>query len=140
MLIVIDEKDPRPLYQQIAAQLKDQVLRGEMQPGDELPAVRELADDLGINLHTVRNAYLRLREQGVIDFRLGRRARISRPRETGPTAAEAERVLGARVRELVADAYLLGLSRDELRGMLDRYAGDDSCGTAHHDSITEDRR
>ena len=140
MLIFIDEKDPRPLYQQIAAQVKDQVQRGDVQPGDELPSVRELAEDLGINLHTVRNAYIKLREQGVTVLRLGRRARVARQRATGATTAEAERALGAQMRELVADAYLLGLSNEELHALLDRHSGRDNPGTTNNNSHTEDRQ
>ena len=139
MLIFIDDKDPRPLYQQIAAQVKDQVQRGDVRPGDELPSVRELAENLGINLHTVRNAYLKLRDQGVIDLRLGRRARIARQRAAGVTTAEAELALGAQVRELVADAYLLGLSNEELHELLNRHSGRGNPGRTTKDSHTEDR-
>ncbi len=122
MLIAIDERDPRPLYQQIVAQVKEQVQRGELRAGDELPPVRELASSLGINLHTVRSAYLRLRDQGVIDLRLGRRARIARRQQATVTPSEADRTLGAQVRELVADAFLLGLSTDDLHALLDLHA------------------
>ena len=140
MLIAIDEKDPRPLYLQIVAQVKEQVQRGELRPGDELPPVRELADSLAINLHTVRSAYLRLREQGVIDLRLGRRARIARRQTAVLTPSEADRTLGAQMRELVADAFLLGLSTRELHTMLDRYAGRSAEDGGRSDSNPEDTR
>jgi len=138
MLIAIDNRDPRPLYLQIAAQVKEQVQRGDLQPGDELPPVRELADSLGINLHTVRSAYVRLRDQDVIDLRLGRRARIARRQPAELTPAEADRTLGAQVRELVADAFLLGLSTEDLHALLDRQAGRSAGDTGKHDSHPED--
>ncbi|MCK9356023.1 MAG: GntR family transcriptional regulator [Dehalococcoidia bacterium] len=138
MLIAIDNRDPRPLYLQIAAQVKEQVQRGDLQPGDELPPVRELADSLGINLHTVRSAYIRLRDQGVIDLRLGRRARIARRQPVELTPAEADRTLGAQVRELVADAFLLGLSTEDLHALLDRQAGHSDGGAGKHDSHPEE--
>ena len=56
MLIYIDEDDSRPIYLQIMFQIKEQIRDGELKPGDELPSVRELADSLGINLHTVHHA------------------------------------------------------------------------------------
>ncbi len=121
MLIAIDERDTRPIYQQIVSQVKEQIQRGELQQGDELLPVRELADSLGINLHTVRNAYLKLRDQGVINLRLGRRARVARPRRIPATATEADMALGGQLRELAADAFLLGLSADELHALLDRH-------------------
>ena len=121
MFIAIDERDARPLYQQIVSQVKEQIRQGELQPGDELPPVRELADSLGINLHTVRNAYLKLRDQGVINLRLGRRARVARQRRMPATATEADIALGGHLRELAADAFLLGLSADELHALPDRH-------------------
>jgi GntR family transcriptional regulator len=60
MLIVIDEKDSQPIYQQIVSQVREQVRSGILNPGAELPSVRELADNLNINMHTVRSAYLKL--------------------------------------------------------------------------------
>ena len=123
MFIAIDDRDTRPIYQQIVSQVKEQIQRGELQQGDELLPVRELADSLGINLHTVRNAYLKLRDQGVINLRLGRRARVARPRHIPATATEADMALGGQLRELAADAFLLGLSADELHALLDRHLG-----------------
>jgi len=140
MLISVDEKDPRPLYQQIAAQVKDHVQLGDLQPGDELPSVRELAESLGINLHTVRSAYLKLRDQGVINLRLGRRARIARVQPQRPTLQEAERTLGTQVRDLVADAFLLGLSTEDLHALLDRHTGGSAKDTVKGNSHSEDSR
>ena len=121
MLIAIDEKDSRPIYLQIVSQVKEQVQRGELKAGDELPPVRELAESLGINLHTVRGAYLRLRDQGVIDLRLGRRARIARPRTAQASVGDIDNVLGGQVRDLLSDAFLLGLAADDIHALVDRY-------------------
>jgi GntR family transcriptional regulator len=48
MILSIDENDNRPIYQQITGQIKEQVSRGILQPGTELPSVRDLAESLGI--------------------------------------------------------------------------------------------
>ena len=61
MWLSINEDDARPLYLQIVEQIRGQVAGGGLKEGDELPSVRELADSLGINMHTVRSAYLKLR-------------------------------------------------------------------------------
>jgi len=121
MLIAIDEKDARPIYVQIVSQVKEQVQKGELKAGDELPPVRELAGSLGINLHTVRSAYLRLRDQGVIDLRLGRRARIARPRTDQASEGDIDHALGGQVRDLLADAFLLGLAVDDIHALVDRF-------------------
>ncbi len=140
MFIYLDHSDPRPLYQQIVAQVKDQVQGGVMQPGEELPSVRDLAKSLGINLHTVRSAYLKLREQGVVDMRLGRRARIARRRPSPASPSEAERALGGRMKELVADSYLLGLSTDDLHALIDRYSQPRNNRGSSEGSSMEERR
>ena len=121
MLIAIDERDARPIYLQIVSQVKEQVQKGELKAGDELPPVRELADSLGINLHTVRGAYLRLRDQGVIDLRLGRRAKIARPRTAQASVRDIDHALGGQVRDLLADAFLLGLAADDIHALVDRF-------------------
>lgn len=117
MWISINEQDSRPIYLQIVSQVKEQVSKGTLRPRDELPSVRELAESLGINMHTVRSAYLKLRDQGIITLRLGRRARIA-PLQTA-AATEARADLQARITELLTDALLLGLSPGEFRDLVE---------------------
>jgi GntR family transcriptional regulator len=123
MWISIDEKDSRPIYLQIIYQVKEQVRSGALKPGDELPSVRELADSLNINLHTVRSAYLKLRDEGILNLHLGRRATVARlalPLETNESGDEHTRDLESRLQELVTDALLKGLSHEAIRQMLER--------------------
>ena len=119
MLISINEKDNRPIYLQIISQIKEQVSKGTVQPGDELPSVRELADSLGINMHTVRSAYLKLRDQGIINLRLGRRARIVHL-QPASINTESTEDLKLRIKELITDALLAGLSPDDLHALIDQ--------------------
>jgi DNA-binding transcriptional regulator YhcF (GntR family) len=119
MLISIDEKDNRPIYLQIIGQIKEQVGDGTLKPGDELPSVRELADSLGVNMHTVRSAYLKLRDQGIINLRLGRRAKIARMRIPEPDA-ETKADIAARFKELITDALLMGMSPDNLQKLVEQ--------------------
>jgi GntR family transcriptional regulator len=118
VLLSINEKDNRPIYQQLAGQIKEQVSRGLLEPGDELPSVRELSSSLGINMHTVRRAYLMLRDLGIIDLRLGRRARISREKPLHPLNTGTVNEISMRLAELVTDALLAGISPDEFRKMV----------------------
>ena len=119
MLITIDESDTRPIYQQITSQIKEQVSNGSLPPGTELPSVRELAESLGINMHTVRSAYLRLRDDGIIRLRLGRRAVINRrlvPRD----AVELQGDIETHLHEVITDALLTGIPREDIRRLLNR--------------------
>ncbi len=119
MLITIDERDPRPIYLQIAAAIKEQISAGALREGDELPSVRELAGTLGVNLHTVRHAYLALREQGIIRMRLAQRARVLQPPKRPVGEERIERILVPRVNELITDAFHLGLSPAGFRRLVD---------------------
>jgi len=118
MFLSINQHDSRPLYLQIINQIKEQVGNGTLKPGDELPSVREVADSLGINLHTVRSAYLKLRDQGIINLHLGRRARIAR--RLPQKHADIETDIHIRLKELITDALLQGIRPDDLRKLIDR--------------------
>ena len=120
MLFSINDCEPRPVYLQIAAAIKEQVRLGKLAPGDPLPSVRELAHDLSINLHTARHAYQTLREEGVIYLRLGRCARIAPPRSKPATEEDIESKIAGRLRELIADAFHLGVSPKQFRSLVDK--------------------
>jgi GntR family transcriptional regulator len=119
MILSIDENDNRPIYQQITGQIKEQVSRGILQPGTELPSVRDLAESLGINMHTVRSAYLKLREDGIIKLRLGRRAIITQQQQILHNV-NLEDNIEARLKEIVTDALLMGMPHEDLRKLINK--------------------
>jgi len=118
VLLSINENDNRPIYLQIIGQIREQVGNGTLKPGDELPSVREVADSLGINMHTVRRAYGVLRDQKILVFRLGQRAKVARLRNQPASHEEVVRILGERLQELITEAFLLGLSPDDFRDLV----------------------
>lgn len=65
-----------PLVMQIKEQLLWLIASGQVQPGERLPSVRQAAEGLGVNLHTVRSAYLRLADMGLVEVRQGSQARV----------------------------------------------------------------
>jgi len=77
MLIRVDPDSARPLFEQIAASVRGDVLAGRLRPGDRLPAAREVAEAVQVNVHTALRAYQELRDEGLIDLRRGRGAVIS---------------------------------------------------------------
>jgi len=66
MFVTVDERDARPLYQQLVDEIKTLIARGELEEGTLLPPVRQVASDLGVNLNTVAFAYRRLQKEGLI--------------------------------------------------------------------------
>jgi GntR family transcriptional regulator len=71
MYVTVDERDSRPLYQQLVDEIKTLIARGELAEGTLLPPVRQVATDLGVNLNTVAFAYRRLQKEGLIRVRHG---------------------------------------------------------------------
>ncbi len=60
----VDSASATPVYRQIVEQIRYLVEGGGLRPGDRLPPVRQLADNLGVNRNTVAKAYAMLRELG----------------------------------------------------------------------------
>lgn len=65
-MITIDEADPTPPFEQIRRQLTDQILSGNLAPGDRLASVRQLAGDLRLAPGTVARAYSELESDGLL--------------------------------------------------------------------------
>jgi len=78
MLVQIDNRSSVPIYQQLKTALIAGILSGELKEGDRLPSVRDLGQDLGINLHTVRKVYGLLAGDGYIDISRNRGALVNR--------------------------------------------------------------
>lgn len=70
-MIPISHHSGRPLYQQVVQGVSEAIIAGRLQPGQKLPARRTLAEELGVNMVTVRSAYLQLEQQGVVVSRHG---------------------------------------------------------------------
>lgn len=69
MLIEVDLDSPVPPYEQVRGQLAGYVDAGVLAPGDRLPSIRQLANDLGVATNTVQRAYRELESQGLIQTR-----------------------------------------------------------------------
>src|SRR5690606_36621318 len=69
MLVKVDPGSSEPLFAQIASQVRAAIGRGRLTAGDRLPPARELAELLGVNMHTVLLAYAELRDEGLVDMR-----------------------------------------------------------------------
>jgi len=113
MLLQLNPESGLPLYIQIAAAVRRAVGDGEISAGDRLPAARDLAQSLDVNMHTVLRAYNDLRDEGLIELRRGRGA-IVREGAAGPAA------IHYMVVELAAEAIRQGLSSDEVVAMVEK--------------------
>lgn len=107
-LIEVDPHGALPAYRQIADALRLHLVSGCLREGDQLPTVRALAIELGLNHNTVAEAYRILAEEGWVDLGRGRGATVIPRPGPGPTP-EASARFTRRLRELVAEALGAGV-------------------------------
>ena len=102
-----------PIYQQIIDQVKRLVASGQMQPGDELPAIRNLAEQLLVNPNTVARAYRELENLGIVSSRHGSGTYIS---ETSSPLNRKELMKGVfeRVDALLIESQQLNLNLEDI--------------------------
>ncbi|PKQ30601.1 MAG: GntR family transcriptional regulator [Actinobacteria bacterium HGW-Actinobacteria-2] len=117
MLFRIDPSANEPLFAQLAAQVRAAVADGSLRHGERLPAARDLAGSLEINLHTVLRAYQDLRDEGLIELRRGRGAVITaRAGQDLAVLRQALAAVAAESRRLeLADETTIALLKEALR-------------------------
>lgn len=111
MFLEIDFKSDLPIYEQIRREIIIGLAKGHINPGDKLPSVREMAENIGINLHTVNKAYKLLEADGVIS--MDRRFGSLISENINPMAAYDEGKVESELNLLIAIAKLKGLSKEE---------------------------
>jgi GntR family transcriptional regulator len=117
MLIRVNPKDGLPVYLQIMNQIKHLVVSGTLKPGDKLPAARELALELLININTVAKAYTELEREGVLERRRGSGTFVAE--SVAPSSAsERARLLDPQLDQLVVQARQLGLTASAIADLL----------------------
>lgn len=114
MYITIDEQDARPIYRQVADEIKALIARGELKEGAALPPVRQLAADLGVNLNTVATAYRELQAEGLLAVRHGAGATVAS--RTAHDRSEDE--LRKPLRSALTGLVLAGLRRGEIMAIV----------------------
>src|SRR5450432_2951773 len=103
-----------PIYLQLMEQVKHAIETGALRPGDQLPGIRPLAEELVMNPNTVAKAYRELEHEGVIELRHGSGAFVSQNARGGKwadTIRGAQKIVAGTVERLRAR----GVSEDEIR-------------------------
>ena len=120
-MLTVSLSSPIPLHDQMVAGLRDLIAAGTLAIGDELPPVRQLAADLGINLNTVARAYRELTDAGLLASVRGRGTVViaTVERASGPRAEERKRI-EAGIAAAFNDAKIAGFSREVLEPIVQR--------------------
>lgn len=115
MVIEIDFNSEEAIYLQLRNQIIMGIATAKYREGDALPSVRALADQIGINMHTVNKAYTVLRNEGFV--RMDRRKGAVIALDEGKRKALEE--MEANFRVILAKASCKGITRDEVHAMID---------------------
>jgi DNA-binding transcriptional regulator YhcF (GntR family) len=118
MIIRIDEYSDVPIYMQIRNQIVMGISSGELKGGEQLPTVRALALEIGINTMTVSKTYQLLKQEGYImtDRKNGARVRDNIA-QSGVMSEENKNEL----RRIVSEARLSGVPKEELNKLIDEF-------------------
>lgn len=117
MFIEIKSNSDVPIYLQLAHQIMEGMVRGELKPGDSLPSVRAFASDLGMNMHTVNKAYHYLEEKEFIQI-VAKSGVIIQPNGVVKASEEKQQKIEAQLRPFVSEGLVLKLTEEELVGMI----------------------
>ena len=115
MLIKIDFESDEAIYVQLRNQIILGIATSTIREGDTLPSVRQLADNIGINMHTVNKAYNVLRQEGFIQLDKRRGAVIS----IDVNKLQAMEELRSKMQILLAQTSCQGITREEVHEMID---------------------
>lgn len=115
MILKIDFNSNEALYIQLRNQIVVGIATSQLSVGDPLPSVRQLADTIGINMHTVNKAYSVLRQEGYV--KLDRR-------KGAVIAIDYDKVLASNqmyqtLQIILAEAICRNITRDEVHNMID---------------------
>jgi len=113
MQIVIDIEDPNPPFAQLIEQIKQAVSRGQLRPGEPLPSIRQLANDLELNNKTVAKAYRLLERDSVIQSR-GYRGTFVHPEGRSNSAVDLNAWATQQLQETIAAFRKAGVTDPEI--------------------------
>ena len=111
--IVISNQSGKPIYEQIAVQIKALIISGELQEGDALPSMRLLAKELRISVITTKRAYEELEREGFLTSITGKGSFVA-GKNTEFLKEEQLRKVEGHLQEAVKAAQLCGMEKQEL--------------------------
>jgi GntR family transcriptional regulator len=114
----VDSSSPTPIYAQMDRSIRAAIATGKLEPGAQLPTVRQLAVDLAVNANTVARVYAQLERDGILETRRGVGTFVRESPSPQAALAHRERELRVLIQRFVGDAALLGFTLPELISQL----------------------
>ena len=115
MKITVDPDSSVPIYIQIEDSIHSLIAAGQLQPGEQLPTIRELAADIRVNLNTVARAYFELDREGVISTQRGRGTFVSGKPDEEQLAKKRQKLLHSIIDSALEEAHRLGYTAGEIK-------------------------
>lgn len=121
-MFLIDLRSPKPIYEQIVDQVREQVIKGFLRPGDAMPSIRSVSKTTQVNNNTVARAYQELERMGLIETVVGRGTFV---KESPLPKRDESRVeaLKNKMKPSLMEMKLMGMTNPdiigEINGLLD---------------------
>lgn len=116
-MIILDYKDTRPIYEQVADKLQKLILNGALKPDSKMPSVRSLAMELSINPNTIQKAYAELERAGFLYTVKGRGNFVMYHEELYELKKQEYK---EKIEGILKEAEEIGISREEMLAELER--------------------
>ncbi len=123
MLFRIDASNGLAIYDQISRQIKFAIAHGAIRPGELIPSVRELANQVAVNPNTVARAYRDLQVEGVLEPLRGEGLRVTKG-ALATCRQDRRSLLKSRLRGAIAECRTGGLETSEIRTLVDEVLQD----------------
>ncbi len=117
MRIVLSNATGQAIYEQIIDQIKDAIMKGDLNPGDPLPSIRALARDLRISVVTTKRAYDELEAEAFIETLPGKGSFVA-AQDTALMREKRLHGMEQKLSEAVLDARLMGMEFEEMAQLL----------------------
>lgn len=117
MFLRIEKGSAAPISRQIAQQIASLCASGNLEPGERLPSVRELARDLAVNQNTILRVYERLCRDGLLEMRQGQGTFVAEDARANASPGQRDRLIDE-FRQLGRQCLALGLNGDEAHELL----------------------
>lgn len=112
-MINIDPRSSQPIYEQIIYQVKENIIKGIMLPGDKLPSIRQLASMILANPNTISKAYQELDRMGVIETVRGKGTFIRMDYKMKADDEKMDQIKEA-LKKIIVEMHYMGVSRKEM--------------------------
>ena len=117
MKILLKNSSERPIYEQIKQQVKENILKGHVIPGEHLPSMRELAQDLSVSVITTKRAYEDLEKDGFV-FTIRGKGTFVKEQDSSILKEKQFIVIESLAKSMSKEAKTIGMTLSELQEIL----------------------